>query len=722
MYLGSWKIDDTVTFTVSTHTASTGAVTDADSVPTYRVYEDETSTAILTGSMAKLDDTNTTGFYSEQLTLSAANGFEKGKSYNIVIAATVGGVTGNTTRTLQIEAEVDANRLNWANVDNPTTTVGLSGTTVKTATDVETDTADIQSRLPAALTAGGNMKADALAISGDTAAADNLEAAADGTGFNLGGGSIVAASVTGNVGGNVTGSVGSLATQAKADVQAEAEEALQTYHLDHLIASADPGGVVADSSFLAKLVSKSATPAFSSYDNTTDSLEATRDRGDAAWTTATGFSTHSAADVWAVATRTLTAATNITSTGGTITVSSGSVSVYDFTTAAKALLQTEAEDALVAHRLDELLNADSDIDGAAPPTVGSVFHELMSKTAGSFTFDQTTDSLEAQRDRGDAAWTTATGFSTHSAADVWAVATRLLTAGTNIVLAKGTGVTGFNDLSAAQVNAEVDAALADVGLTTTVTGRIDAAISSVSAPTAAAVADAVWDEARTGHTTAGTFGLYLDAQVSLVSSGGLSAADIADAVWDEATSGHTTAGSYGKLAADAAAAAADAVWDEAASGHTTAGTFGKLAADAAAGAGGSDAPTAAEVADAVWGELTEGWHDDPGTTGYALSQLTDRLLGGGHVRVTHDYGGDDNLAYRTGQGQGIAGATVLVFLKEDYDAGRRQDGFARARTTTDNAGRWRHVLMLEPGDYVMVAYRTGPAPYGPDALSFAVTS
>lgn len=81
-------------------------------------------------------------------------------------------------------------------------------------------------------------------------------------------------------------------------------------------------------------------------------------------------------------------------------------------TTMKAQVQTEAEDALVVHRLDELLNADSDIDGAAPPTVGSVFHELMSKTAGSFTFDQTTDSNEAIRDRGDAAWITATGFAT----------------------------------------------------------------------------------------------------------------------------------------------------------------------------------------------------------------------------------------------------------------------------------------------------------------------
>lgn len=66
---------------------------------------------------------------------------------------------------------------------------------------------------------------------------------------------------------------------------------------------------------------------------------------------------------------------------------------------------------------------------------------------------------------------------------VWATTARLLTAGTNIVLAKGTGVTGFNDLSAAQVNTEADTALADVGVTTTVTGRIDAAITTRASQT-----------------------------------------------------------------------------------------------------------------------------------------------------------------------------------------------------------------------------------------------
>jgi hypothetical protein len=52
-----------------------------------------------------------------------------------------------------------------------------------TADAIETDTQDIQSRLPAALTGGGNIKADILAISGDTTAADNCELMFDGTGY-----------------------------------------------------------------------------------------------------------------------------------------------------------------------------------------------------------------------------------------------------------------------------------------------------------------------------------------------------------------------------------------------------------------------------------------------------------------------------------------------------------------------------------------------------------
>lgn len=189
MFLGSWKIDDNLTFVCNTHAAATGAATDADSVPSYRVYEDETGTAILTGSMAKLDDDNTTGFYSEQVALSAANGFEKGKCYHVYISATVSSVTGTLSHAFQIEAEVDANRVNWANVDNPTTTVGLSGTTIKTATDVETDTADIQSKIGSP--AGASVSADIADIEGKV---DDLESRL-GTPSDLGSGATIAANL-----------------------------------------------------------------------------------------------------------------------------------------------------------------------------------------------------------------------------------------------------------------------------------------------------------------------------------------------------------------------------------------------------------------------------------------------------------------------------------------------------------------------------------------------
>lgn len=49
----------------------------------------------------------------------------------------------------------------------------------------------------------GDTRCDAVQISGDSTAADNLESACDGGTYNIGGGAAVAASVTGNVGGSV---------------------------------------------------------------------------------------------------------------------------------------------------------------------------------------------------------------------------------------------------------------------------------------------------------------------------------------------------------------------------------------------------------------------------------------------------------------------------------------------------------------------------------------
>lgn len=76
--------------------------------------------------------------------------------------------------------------IDWANVGSPTTTLNLSGTTVKTATDVETDTVDIQGRLPAALVSGrmdasvGAMAANVLTATAIAADAITAAKIADG--------------------------------------------------------------------------------------------------------------------------------------------------------------------------------------------------------------------------------------------------------------------------------------------------------------------------------------------------------------------------------------------------------------------------------------------------------------------------------------------------------------------------------------------------------------
>lgn len=198
MYIGSWKIDDLLTFVCNTHTPSTGAATDADSAPSYRVYEDETGTPILTGTMALLDGSNTAGFYSEQITLSAANGLEKGKSYNIYISATVGGVTGTMAHTFQIEAEVDANTVSdktGYGLANGAITAAVIATGAVDADALASDAVtEIQSAILSDATPFPGARIDATISSRSTYA----------------GGAV--ASVTGNVGGNVVGSVGSVAS------------------------------------------------------------------------------------------------------------------------------------------------------------------------------------------------------------------------------------------------------------------------------------------------------------------------------------------------------------------------------------------------------------------------------------------------------------------------------------------------------------------------------
>lgn len=119
-----------LTFTAQV-TDTSGAPSDAAALPTYSVYEDETGTAILTGTMAKLDDAGTTGFYSEQIGVTTANGFELWKTYIVRATATVGGTAvAMTDHFLVVQTALSATTTTGAltTLANVKTYIGLSGT------------------------------------------------------------------------------------------------------------------------------------------------------------------------------------------------------------------------------------------------------------------------------------------------------------------------------------------------------------------------------------------------------------------------------------------------------------------------------------------------------------------------------------------------------------------------------------------------------------------
>ena len=92
-------------FSICTHDPDTGVLTDTDAPPAYRIYEDETATAILTGTMDKLDDGNTTGFYTELIACTTANTFESGKTYTVYIEATVDSDKGGICYGFKVQSQ-----------------------------------------------------------------------------------------------------------------------------------------------------------------------------------------------------------------------------------------------------------------------------------------------------------------------------------------------------------------------------------------------------------------------------------------------------------------------------------------------------------------------------------------------------------------------------------------------------------------------------------------
>lgn len=181
-------------------------------------------------------------------------------------------------------------------------------------------------------------------------------------------------SVTGNVGGNVTGTIGSLATQAKADVNAEADTALSDIHLNRLFATAyDPASKPGNASGLLNVLveNDAGVPRF-----TTNSLENGPSGG---------------------------GGTNITQIEGV-----DATDVIDARIAAAGLATASALSAVddfVDTEIATLLTrigTPTDF-GSGTSSIAANLQDLADN--GTAAFDRSTDSLQAIRDRGDAAWT-----------------------------------------------------------------------------------------------------------------------------------------------------------------------------------------------------------------------------------------------------------------------------------------------------------------------------
>lgn len=153
---------------------------------------------------------------------------------------------------------------------------GLPGNFEDLKITASTGRVDVGEWLGTAVAAGvgGRPAVDAEGISGSTTAADNVEA-----------------NIT-----NLNAAISTRSSHTTGDVYLQAAQALQDINLDHLMAAAVTGSEVIDNSALAKLVSASATADWDDFVNTTDSLQALRDRGDSAWATATGFASQASVD------------------------------------------------------------------------------------------------------------------------------------------------------------------------------------------------------------------------------------------------------------------------------------------------------------------------------------------------------------------------------------------------------------------------------------------
>lgn len=454
-----------------------------------------------------------------------------------VIAYKTGCIPVATTIVTTASATPGYAGVDWSKVTAPTTTLNLSGTTIKTATDVEADTADIQGRIPAALVSGridasvGAMAANVLtatAIAADaitdakvasdvtiasvtgavgsvTGAVGSVTGAVGSVTGNVGGhvvgtvASVVGAvgsvtgNVGGNVGGNVTGSVGSVATGGITRASLAADTGLQSVRSNTAQAGA--------STSITLDASASATTDF--YINHLVLLTGGTGAGQARYITAYNGTTKVATvSAWA---------TNPDNTS-TFALLAG-----DAIPGATAPSAATIADAV----WDEILSghAVSGSTGEALAAAGSAGDPWITALPGSYTAGQAGYIVGTNLDA--TVGTRATQTSVNTIDDFLDTEIAAIKAKTDNLPAApaatgdcitAAGVRTAVGLASANLDTQLDALPTNAELATALGTSDDAtlaAIAALSIPSAATIADAVWDEATSGHVSAGSTGLAL---------------------------------------------------------------------------------------------------------------------------------------------------------------------------------------------------------------------
>lgn len=540
----------------STYRPSTGATFTLGGSPVLSVYKDNSTTQSTTGVTLTADFDSVTGLNHFAIDTSADGTFYAvGSFFDIVITtgtvdsvSVTGSVVGSFTlrktasikptvagRTLDVSTTGEAG-VDWANVGSPTTTLALTGTTIATTQKVDVETIKTQ-----AVTAGAGVTFPATIASSTNITAGTITTVTNLTNAPTAGdftatmktsiGTAVSASavasVTGNVGGNVTGSVGSVVGAVGS-------------------VTGNVGGNVVGT--VASVVGAVGSVTGNVGGNVTGSVGSVAAGGIAAGSFAANAVDANALAADAVAeiqSGLATAATLATVKAVTdllnlmIEVGPGSPTYYRYNAGALELAPTGGSAPSAAVIADAVWD-----EARAGHVAGGSFGEGVASVQGNVT--------------GSVASVTADVGITQTGADkVWGTATRLLTAGTNIVLAKGVGITGFNDLSAADVRTAVGLGSANLdtqlGLLATASALTTVGGNVTSIKT---VTDLLLTMIEVG-TGSPTYYRFTVGAVELAPSGGGSpptAAAIADAVWDEAIAGHLGAGSTGLALSNAGAA------------------------------------------------------------------------------------------------------------------------------------------------------------------------